>query len=92
VAILFRKYPPNNINAVYGYKTTASMKDKESWKKANEYSSKLLLIIALVFLLFQLIISKTLGISERSIFVSATFLLTSFPLLIVLTENHLKKG
>ena len=35
------KNPPKNINGVYGYRTTMSMKNMDTWKFAHEHSGKL---------------------------------------------------
>lgn len=38
---LFLKYPPKEINAVFGYRTSRSMKNKETWEFAHRYCGKL---------------------------------------------------
>lgn len=37
--ILF-KFPPKNINSLYGYRTSSSMENQEKWDFAQNYSSK----------------------------------------------------
>lgn len=33
------KFPPKNINSIYGYRTNSSMKNKERWDFAQTYSA-----------------------------------------------------
>ncbi len=38
--ILFLKNPPKNINSVFGYRTTMSMKDMDTWGFAHKYCGR----------------------------------------------------
>lgn len=38
---VFMKRPPKTINGLYGYRTTSSMKTKETWEFAHQYSGKI---------------------------------------------------
>ncbi len=40
VGIIMLKFPPKNINSLYGYRTSSSMKNKERWIFAQVYSAK----------------------------------------------------
>lgn len=35
------KHPPQNINGIYGYRTSRSMKNRETWKYAHEICGKI---------------------------------------------------
>ena len=48
--ILFTKKAPNNINLVFGYRTTRSMKNKNTWNFAHKYIGRLWKILALIML------------------------------------------
>jgi len=37
----FEKNPPKEINAIFGYRTNMSMKNKETWMFAHQYIGKL---------------------------------------------------
>lgn len=37
----FEKKPPKEINGVFGYRTTMSMKNRETWEFAHSYAGKL---------------------------------------------------
>lgn len=45
------KYPPKNINGLYGYRTSSSMKSKERWDFAQLYSSKEMIKLGLLLAL-----------------------------------------
>ena len=47
---LFLKRPPKNINAVFGYRTNMSMKNKDTWNFAHKHCGKLWYIGGLVLL------------------------------------------
>lgn len=44
----FLKTAPKEINAVFGYRTAMSMKNKETWKFAHKYCGKIWCISGLV--------------------------------------------
>lgn len=57
----FMKSAPGNINLVFGYRTTMSMKNQDTWKFAHEYCGKLwyqwgkiTLIVTMAAMLFLL--------------------------------------
>lgn len=45
---LLKNHPPKEINAIYGYRTKRSMKNKEMWEFANRYCGRLWLKIGAV--------------------------------------------
>lgn len=48
---LFLKHPPQEINGIYGYRTSRSMASQEAWNYAHAYFGKLWLILGLVMLI-----------------------------------------
>lgn len=38
---VFMKKPPKTINSLYGYRTASSMRTKETWEFAHQYSGKI---------------------------------------------------
>ena len=38
--ILWKNHPPKNINWIYGYRTSMSMKNNETWKFAHMHNAK----------------------------------------------------
>jgi uncharacterized membrane protein len=55
--IKLRKHEPKNINGIYGYRTTMSMKNKETWKFANQYCGLVWEKIGAIMLILSIIIS-----------------------------------
>ncbi len=52
----FEKNPPKEINAAFGYRTTMSRKNKETWKFAHEYIGKLWKVCGWLILLISAIV------------------------------------
>lgn len=53
-----RKHPPKNINGVCGYRTTMSMKNKDTWLFAHETCGKLWWKVGWVMLTASIIIAS----------------------------------
>lgn len=49
---MVQKFPPKKINWWYGYRTSRSMKNEETWKAAQEYASKKAIHLALFSFMF----------------------------------------
>jgi Predicted integral membrane protein len=94
LGLAFNRYPPKNINSFSGYRTTRAMKNIDTWKEANRYSSKLLFRFSLVLLAVTTVSVILAGKSYDymaiailiSVILSVVFLFVS----IVKTEKHLK--
>ena len=52
---LFSKKPPKNINFVYGYRTSMSMKNSDTWTFAHHYCGKLLHRWGIIVLLVSIV-------------------------------------
>jgi uncharacterized membrane protein len=91
VSILFRLYPPKNVNSIYGYRTPSSMKNGDTWKKANDYSSSLFLKLSICLVIIQVVMSLTIGVNLKTVVISCVLLTLSMPIIILFTENYLKK-
>lgn len=53
-ALISMRFPPKKINDLYGYRSTASKKDQQSWDFAQKYSNKLMLKIGIIYLVLSL--------------------------------------
>ncbi len=51
----FIKKPPRKINYIYGYRTSMSMKNQETWDFAHRYCGKLWLILGWFMIILSLI-------------------------------------
>jgi uncharacterized membrane protein len=89
--LIMIKFPPSSINKIYGYRTGNSMKTKERWDFAQQYSSKQMLIYGALGV-FAGLIGSTVKLSE-SIALGAglaiVLLMAAIP--IIRTEIALKK-
>lgn len=52
---IFSKSAPKKINSLYGYRTTMSMKNKDTWEFAHHYFGKLWFKIGIVLALITII-------------------------------------
>lgn len=49
------KFPPKEINHLYGYRTKSSMKNRDRWKFAQKYSAHQMIRLGLVLTVFGII-------------------------------------
>lgn len=91
ISVLYKKFPPKEINSFYGYRTTASMKDPKTWKFANNYAamwmvrlSLMLCMIAMGFMAYN----QSLATTER---IMIPFVIGLVITLIIRTERALIK-
>ncbi len=91
ISILFRLFPPKNINFLYGYRTTRSMKTQASWDAANRFGANAMIAGAAITCLLQL----ALGMMDLSVvyysICSATALVVLLLATIPVTEAYLKR-
>ncbi len=65
---MFQNHPPKQINSIFGYRTTWSMKNKDTWKFAHKYFGKLWYICGLLLLPLSIILMlSVLGLEEKTI-------------------------
>jgi uncharacterized membrane protein len=55
--VKFRKHGPKNINGIYGYRTSMSMKNKETWEFAHQYCGVLWIKLGFIMLILSIIVS-----------------------------------
>jgi uncharacterized membrane protein len=54
LGIIFRLFPPKNINYIYGYRTPRSMSNQKIWDFSNRYASNILIYASTVCIVVQL--------------------------------------
>ena len=91
VGLLFKMFPPSKINSIYGYRTTTSRRNLDTWKVANSYSAGLMTIEGLILIAIGILTTfihynKAIGIA-----LGILLMFSSFILLVVATEKHLNK-
>ena len=92
----FLKIAPKNINIVFGYRTSMSMKNKDTWIFAHKYCGKIWFISGLIMLPLSVVVMMlVIGGSENLVgTVGAGFCGVQFiPIVIsiILTEKALNK-
>lgn len=53
---LMYKHPPKEINGLYGYRTSRSMKNKDTWKFAHDYCGRIWVKAGMILLVPSTII------------------------------------
>lgn len=97
VAILFWKYVPNKINYFFGFRTSLSMKNKETWTFAHRHISRVWLIIGIILLVVSVTMSLLFYeniIANLCILCGQLVILvvSIFPTIIALNKNFNKDG
>lgn len=91
------KNAPNNINGIYGYRTTRSMKNMDTWKFAHDYCGRLWWKMGWILFVLSLIAHIPFyGASDNAVAILAGILCTvqvvALLASIIPTEMALKKN
>lgn len=54
VGWIMYKYPPREINGLYGYRTFNSMRNLERWTFAQIYSARLMMILGVIYAILSI--------------------------------------
>lgn len=90
------KRAPKNINYIFGYRTTRSMKNEDTWKFAHEYCGRLWWRLGLMTLVPTVLVHIPFyNSNENTIGIVATILMTIQVIVLIIsifpTERALKK-
>ncbi|WJS95349.1 SdpI family protein [Flavobacterium johnsoniae] len=91
IMLITKVFPPKNINSLYGYRTSNSMKNKLNWDFAQKYSTNLFLKILSLLLLVQIILYAIFGSTSFADFSVFIGLIISVAFVLYQTEKKLKK-
>lgn len=91
IAVIFKIYSPKNINHYFGYRTQSSMASEQAWEISNDYSSKLLVLVAIVLNILQLILFLWID-REVAFLIVGGLMIVGVLLIIPFTERHLRKN
>ena len=53
---LWKNHPPESVNFIYGYRTSMSMKNNETWKFAHKHNAKIWRLSGTIWLVISIII------------------------------------
>jgi uncharacterized membrane protein len=92
-ALITLKFPPKKINYLYGYRTTASMKNQEVWDFAQRYSG-IKMIQAGLFLMLISFVNVFLNFKDEflSVVFGMVFIIAAVIYLFVSTEKAIRKN
>ena len=91
VGYIMLKFPPKNINYLYGYRTKRSMKTKEIQDFVQVYSSKLMIYCGLGLVtisVFGLLFNVN---EEKGVLISTVLIFITVAILIIKTEKKIKQ-
>ncbi|SHI53341.1 SdpI/YhfL protein family protein [Clostridium amylolyticum] len=86
---IFKVLPPRKMNWIYGYRTTSSMKNQDTWDVAQKYSANTFIIFGFIFVALEFILSHL--IENISIGYENAIVLIGSIIMIVVDEVHLRK-
>lgn len=97
IGMSWRNNPPKTINKVYGYRTTRSMKSKESWEFAHRYFGRILFKLVLVITVLTIVILLIFKNSNDNTLVKVVLIILmiqviAFILPVIPTEIALKRN
>jgi len=94
--LLFMKWVPKEINYIFGYRTTMSMKNQDTWKFAHNYAGKVWVYSGLINILFSAIIIIIFKNTTVFNIISAILIAAVQPIILIvvipLTEIALRKA
>ena len=91
VGLIMYNFPPKEINWLYGYRTTASMKSKERWDFAQKYSTIKMLQAAGFIILFSFTGFLFPDSVPGRLFGSFILLIGAVCYMLITTEKELKR-
>jgi uncharacterized membrane protein len=89
-AIITYIFPPKKINYFYGYRTSSSMKSKETWDFAQKYSSIQMMFLAVTMFVISIVFSVFHLKETQNLIVGLLVLLLIISLFIYRVETALK--
>lgn len=90
------KHAPKSINGIYGYRTSMSMKNEDTWKFAHDYCGKLWYKLGLIMLLPSVLVQLPFMKSSTDTVGNVTLVLESIQICVMIgsivpTELALRK-
>ena len=93
---IMKKNAPKDINYIFGYRTTRSMKNQDTWEFAHKHCGRIWWKIGLIMLIITSIVNIPFYNSNENVFGNVTTIVTVVQLVVLLvsiipTEIALKK-
>lgn len=90
IGIVMQYKYPKTINPISGYRTDRSMKNENTWKEAQEFSAKTMLVLGIISTLFSILLCYFFS-GNVPLIISIASSIAIVLLVIPITEVHLKK-
>lgn len=99
LGLIMTKFPPKKINKWYGYRTTSSMKNQQTWDEANRYSARMMVTIGVILLIAGIVLTVLMNYlitgkqKAEGLMIGITIAMGILPaaIMIAATESHLDK-
>lgn len=65
LSLLYKTFPPKDINFLYGYRTSRSMKSEHTWAASNKWSANMMVLMSLATCTTQAVLFAA-GVSAGS--------------------------
>ena len=88
--LIMYKFPPKNINSLYGYRTSSSMENQEKWDFAQNYSTKEMMKLGFLLLISSLISKVTNFDNLTNMFIGLGLMILSVIILFLRVEKAIK--
>lgn len=89
--LLMMLKPPAKVNSLYGYRTLMSMKNQDTWREGNRFSSRLMAGIGFGDLFIGILMTFVDHGSGVGMISGILIIVVSAFLVVIITEQHLKK-
>ena len=90
-SLVMLKFPPKNINHLYGYRTPKSMKNIENWRFAQKYSSYRMLASGVFLMLISFVFPYLKLTETQAVSTAIILLVASVIYMLFKTEKALKQ-
>jgi uncharacterized membrane protein len=87
--VLFKLFPPKNINSIYGWRSRLAMRNKDTWTEAQRYGSNAFIVGGIIIALIGAIIQVTLP--ELDDLIMLILIILGISAIIFAGEVHLRK-
>jgi len=88
--LIMYKFPPKNINSLYGYRTSRSMENQKKWDFAQNYSTKEMMKLGFLLLISSLISKVTNFDNLTNMFIGLGLMILSVIILFLRVEKAIK--
>ena len=90
LGFIMLKLPPKKINSIYGYRTSGSMKNQETWNFAQSYSAKEMIKLGALLACYSLLGILLKPKENIAIFIGLALVFLMITLLAVRVEKAIK--